>query len=290
VDFANPTNATYVGRFAPSPTGPLHLGSLTTALASYLDALTHRGTWLIRIEDVDPPREVAGATEAILIALAAHGLHSQMEPLFQHTRHERYKTICENLLRQGHAFYCICSRKQQDHLGRCIANCQDRDISANGNNLRIKLPTGNRDFTDRIYGQVESERLAFDNAIIWRKDELPAYLLAATVDDIDSAVTDIVRGDDLLFETHRQLAFYAVLGESAPRYAHIPVVRNADGKKLSKQTGAERIDIHSPVQNLEEALRHLHPTWKHHSRDSSPSDWLKSLQDHWYLPTKNLQT
>jgi len=93
-----------------------------------------------------------------------------------------------------------------------------------------------------------------------------------------------------LYETHRQLAFYAVLGKNAPRYAHIPVVRNTDGKKLSKQTGSERIDIHRTIQNLEEALLHLHPTWEHHSEDSNPLDWLNSLQDHWYLPTKNLQT
>ena len=287
---ADPTNAPYVGRFAPSPTGPLHLGSLTTALASFMDAHSHRGTWLIRIEDVDPPREVAGATEAILAALAAHGLRSPIEPLFQNTRHERYKSICTHLLEQRKAFYCVCSRKQQDNLGRCVAGCQDLDISATGNNLRINLPVDNRDFTDRVYGRIESERLTFDNAIIWRKDNLPAYLLAATVDDIDSGVTDIVRGDDLLFETHRQLAFYAVLEKDIPRYAHIPVVRNDDGKKLSKQTGAEGININSPIQNLTKALVQLHPELKLSTEFRNPSDWLRSLQDHWYLPTKSLQT
>lgn len=255
-----------------------------------MDALAHRGNWLIRIEDVDPPREVAGATEAILAALAAHGLSSPFEPLFQHTRYEKYKSVCEHLLEQKKAFYCVCSRKQQDKLGRCVAGCEDRRISAVGNNLRIKLPVDNRDFTDRVYGRIESERLAFDNAIIWRKDELPAYLLAATIDDIDSGVTDIVRGGDLLFETHRQLAFYAVLQHAAPRYAHIPVVRNADGKKLSKQTGAAGIDINTPVQNLAQALQELHPKMNVGSEFTTPSDWLRSLQNHWHLPTKNLQT
>jgi glutamyl/glutaminyl-tRNA synthetase len=195
-----------------------------------------------------------------------------------------------NALLDPTSFRCVSHTKQQDNLGRCAAGCQDLDILPVGNNLRINLPVDNRDFTDRVYGHIESERLTFDNAIIWRKDDLPAYLLAATVDDIDSGVTDIVRGDDLLFETHRQLAFYAVLKKDVPRYAHIPVVRNDDGKKLSKQTGAEGIDINNPIQNLAKALVQLHPEFKFSNESTNPSDWLRSLQDHWYLPTKSLQT
>ena len=287
---ATPPVARYRGRFAPSPTGPLHLGSLTTALASYLDASYHQGDWLLRLEDIDPPREVEGSAKSILDCLAAHGLNSTTATSWQHNNWERYRAVCRKLLESGHAFYCQCSRRQQDAIGRCVGNCKQCNLAAEGNNLRVTLPTLNLNFVDRIYGTITAPKRTFDNAIIWRRDDLPAYLLAVVVDDIDSSITDIVRGDDLLHETHRQLALYRLLGKTAPRYAHLPVVFNDEGKKLSKQTGAEGLDTSQALSNLRRAAHHLGLDLDLCQTPNSPAELLECALLNWRLPKPRLQS
>lgn len=287
---ATPPVARYRGRFAPSPTGPLHLGSLTTALASYLDASYHQGDWLLRLEDIDPPREVEGSAKSILDCLAAHGLNSTTATSWQHNNWERYRAVCRKLLESGHAFYCQCTRRQQDAIGRCVGNCKQRNLAAEGNNLRVTLPTLNLNFVDRIYGIITAPIRTFDNAIIWRRDDLPAYLLAVVVDDIDSSITDVVRGDDLLHETHRQLALYRLLGKTAPRYAHLPVVFNDEGKKLSKQTGAEGLDTSQALSNLRRAAHHLGLDLDLCQTPNSPAELLECALLNWRLPKPRLQS
>ncbi|MDG0980145.1 MAG: tRNA glutamyl-Q(34) synthetase GluQRS [Halieaceae bacterium] len=284
-----PPVARYRGRFAPSPTGPLHLGSLTAALASYLDAQHHNGDWLLRLEDIDPPREVEGAATGILNCLAAHGLKSANDTIWQHNNWDQYRAMCLKLLNTGHAFYCQCPRRHQDELGRCVDDCKRRDLEAPGNNLRVTLPTKNLDFADRIYGLVPAPTHNFDNAILWRRDDLPAYLLAVVVDDIDSDINHIVRGDDLLHETHRQLALYQLLGKAAPKYAHIPVVLNAEGKKLSKQTGAQGLDNTQALWNLQRAAQHLGLDVSPHEAQNHPLALLEYALQHWRLPSARLQ-
>lgn len=284
-----PPVAHYRGRFAPSPTGPLHLGSLTTALASYLDAMHHQGDWLLRLEDIDPPREVEGAARGILDCLAAHGLESSHTTIWQHNNWDRYRAVCHELLNTGHAFYCQCPRRQQDSLGRCISDCKQRDLAAQGNNLRVTLPTTNLDFVDRINGAITAPKRTFDNAIIWRRDDLPAYLLAVVVDDIHANITDIVRGDDLLLETHRQVALYQLLDQTVPSYAHIPVVLTDEGKKLSKQTGAQGLDSTRALSNLQRAIEHLSLDTSSCKTPSCPVALLECALQNWHLPPPRLQ-
>lgn len=284
-----PPVARYRGRFAPSPTGPLHLGSLTTALASYLDAMHHQGDWLLRLEDIDPPREVEGAARGILDCLAAHGLESSHTTIWQHNNWDRYRAVCHELLNTGHAFYCQCPRRQQDSLGRCISDCKQRDLAAQGNNLRVTLPTTNLDFVDRINGAITAPKRTFDNAIIWRRDDLPAYLLAVVVDDIHANITDIVRGDDLLLETHRQVALYQLLDQTVPSYAHIPVVLTDEGKKLSKQTGAQGLDSTRALSNLQRAIEHLSLDTSSCKTPSCPVALLECALQNWHLPPPRLQ-
>ena len=265
------------------------MGSLTTALASYLDASHYKGEWLLRLEDIDPPREVEGAAVDIIDCLGAHGLVSTSITLWQHNNWDRYRIVCRELLDAGQAFYCECPRRQQDELGRCVADCKQHRLNAKGNNLRVTLPTINLDFVDRIYGLTKAPERSFDNAIIWRRDDLPAYLLAVVVDDIDSKITDIVRGDDLLHETHRQLALYQLLGKSAPRYAHIPVVLNDEGKKLSKQTGAEGLDNAQVLLNLYQATQHLGLDISSCPSLDCPAALLDCARQNWRLPAPRLQ-
>jgi len=284
-----PAAARYRGRFAPSPTGTLHLGSLTTALASYLDAICHKGEWLLRLEDIDPPREAEGAAAEIITCLNAHGLESTQAPTWQHDHWARYRAICQQLIQSGHAFYCACPRRQQDELGRCINHCKYKALAPENNNLRVTLSVNDLDFVDRVHGLVNAPPRAFDNAIIWRREDLPAYLLAVVADDIDSHITDVVRGDDLLHETHRQLALYRLLGQMPPRFAHIPVVVNGEGKKLSKQTGAPGLDNTQAFTNLRQALEHLGLNLGTQVRCENLHSLLDYAIQHWRLPSPRLQ-
>jgi glutamyl-Q tRNA(Asp) synthetase len=250
LEYGQVHQSSYVGRFAPSPTGRLHPGSLVAAVASYLDAKAHRGTWLVRIEDVDEGRSVAGAAEAILELLAALGMQWDGEVVWQSRRKHLYQAASERL--QGHAYPCGCNRREiaDSRLGlapdgAAIYPGTCRNGLAPGRvarSLRVRVPAASDDliaFDDRLAGHV-CQRLESESGdfVLKRADGFWAYQLAVVVDDAEQGVTDVVRGADLLDSTPRQIYLQRLLGVPTPRYLHVPVVRNADGEKLSKQTGA----------------------------------------------------
>lgn len=248
----------YVGRFAPSPTGPLHLGSLVAALASFLDARHRNGKWLVRIEDIDPPREQAGATDEILRALQAHGLNGDGPVMYQSQRIEIYQTAANRLIEQQQAFYCGCSRLQlKDHKvypGSCRGQLSSPSQPAA---IRV-IAQGNIDFADRIQGhQRNNMATEVGDFVIYRKDGLVAYQLATALDDHLQGITHVVRGNDLLDSTSRQIYLQKIFGVSSPEYAHIPVLANANGQKLSKQNLATPLDLNCCQQNLFQALTWL---------------------------------
>jgi len=261
----------YIGRFAPSPTGPLHAGSLVAALASYLDARVNHGRWLIRIEDIDEARTVAGAAEDIIQTLAAFGMRSDGEILWQSTRQIRYSAAFDKL---GDAVYaCACSRKEiaDSRLtlaadGAVIYPGTCRNGLAPGRTpraWRLRVPAASDphaliQFDDRWQGLI-SENLTehVGDFVLKRADGFWAYQLAVVVDDAEQGVTDIVRGADLLESTARQIYLQRLLGLSTPRYLHVPAVVNDRGEKLSKQTGAQPLDVGSPIKALMEAAVHL---------------------------------
>ena len=256
----------YRGRFAPSPTGPLHFGSLVAAAASWLDARAQGGEWLLRIEDVDAPRTVPGAAEDIVRTLEALGLHWDGEISWQGRHGERYEAALERLRSLGLVYRCRCSRKEVADsglrgiegaiypgtcralgLGPEIAGA-DRFVAA-GRSVR---------FEDRAQGTIEQDVAAeVGDFVLKRRDGLHAYQLAVVVDDAHDQVTDVVRGADLLLSTPRQILLQRALGLSTPRYFHIPIATNALGEKLSKQTRAVPVDATHPEAALREALEFL---------------------------------
>ncbi|MEO1119601.1 MAG: tRNA glutamyl-Q(34) synthetase GluQRS [Pseudomonadota bacterium] len=247
----------YTGRFAPSPTGRLHLGSLVGALVSYFDARHHGGLWLLRIEDIDPPREVPGAAADIVAALASHGLHHDGECRYQSTSRALHDAAIEALLASGDAYYCQCSRRQlraAGHGNRYPGICRDRDLSEGA--VRVRVP--NEAIVIRDRWQPEA-RFDLDEKpgdfIVRRGDGLIAYQLAVVVDDADQGVTDVVRGVDLFDSTARQIWLQQLLGMPQLRYAHFPVLLGNDGRKLSKQTGAPELSTDTPLENLTRALQ-----------------------------------
>jgi glutamyl-Q tRNA(Asp) synthetase len=249
----------YVGRFAPSPTGPLHIGSLTTAVASYLDAKRHGGRWLVRIEDIDPPREQPGAAAAILRTLEALALHWDGPVVYQSTRLAAYERTVEQLLQQGLAYYCSCTRSDvravadKGPLGyRYPGTCRNRMARQGPAAVRARVDTVSVCFEDRLQGSRESDLgTASGDYVIWRRDAMPAYHLAVVLDDAAQGVTDVVRGVDLLETTAVHLHLQGLLGIGAPRYAHVPIVTNHDAQKLSKQNGAQAVDPKAPGLALE---------------------------------------
>lgn len=255
----------YVGRFAPSPTGPLHFGSLVAAAGSYFDARSNNGRWLLRIEDVDRPRTVAGATKSILASLERFGFEWDGEIVRQSDRDEAYAAAFERLELDGHAFPCACSRRE-------IA---DSSLARDGSRVypgtcRNGLPAGRTarawrvrvrgviDFEDAVQGaQREDLETELGDFVILRADGLYAYQLAVVVDDFDAGVTHVVRGADLLDSTARQIYLQRLLGYPTPAYAHLPIASNAAGEKLSKQTHAREIDAARPQSALLAAISFL---------------------------------
>lgn len=257
----------YVGRFAPSPTGPLHAGSLAAALASFLDARAHQGRWLIRIEDLDESRTIAGAAEQMITTLAAFGMQSDGEVVWQSRRKDVYQAAFERLA--AHVYPCSCSRKEiadsQTGLaadGAAIYPGTCRQGLTKGRSPRAwRLRVGDStsiEFEDRLQGH-NSEQLATaaGDFVLKRADGYWAYQLAVVVDDALQDVTDVVRGADLLGSTARQIYLQKLLAVPTPRYMHVPVVRNAFGEKLSKQTGAQPLDMRRPLQELMAAAHNL---------------------------------
>ena len=240
----------YVGRFAPSPTGPLHFGSLVAAVASWLDARAAGGKWLVRIEDVDTTRSVPGAAEGMLRTLEALGLTWDGEVAWQSRRTAHYEAALERLRAGGYVYRCRCSRKEIADSGITglegaiyPGTCRRLGLAGAGLAERMIAPSAPVGFVDRAIGAV-TQNIARDigDFVVKRRDGLFAYQLAVVVDDALQGVTDVVRGADLLWSTPRQIALQHALGLPTPRYRHFPVVTNDAGEKLSKQTGAEAID------------------------------------------------
>ena len=249
----------YRGRFAPSPTGLLHAGSLVAALASWLDARAHGGAWLVRIEEVDTPRCVAGAGEAILGQLAACGLVPDEAVGWQHTRGDAYALALQSLRDGGWAYDCGCTRADIDaalaaagrphqrfgervYPGTCRAGLQGKPARA----VRLRVD-GVLDWFDRRLGPQRQDLTAeVGDFVLKRADGLWAYQLAVVVDDAAQGISDVVRGEDLADNTARQIALQRALGLPTPRHLHTPLVRAADGHKLSKQNGAAPLDLAEP--------------------------------------------
>jgi len=263
----------YVGRFAPSPSGPLHAGSLAAALASWLDARAQRGRWLLRVEDVDTPRTVPGAAERIMMQLRELGLHWDGEVVWQSRRGAAYQQAFDALAAQGRVYGCGCTRRE-------IADSALRGPAAPGADgerpypgtcrhglppgrqaraWRVRMPEGVERYTDRWLGPQEQDvAQAVGDIAIRRADGLWAYQLAVVVDDAAQGVTDVVRGADLLGSTARQRVLGRLLGLPPLRYLHVPLVMDpVSGLKLSKQNGAPPIDTAAPLAALESAWRAL---------------------------------
>jgi glutamyl-Q tRNA(Asp) synthetase len=270
VSTTSPDVPRYVGRFAPSPSGPLHAGSLVAAVASYLDARAHGGTWLIRIEDIDEGRTVPGAAEQIIATLKAFGMVSDGEIVWQSQRKALYQAAFDQLDR--HAYPCGCNRREiadsrigtgadgaAIYPGACREGLQPGRI---GRSLRVRVPEPGQDlitFIDRLGGEMR-QLLASESGdfVLRRADGYWAYQLAVVVDDALQGVTDVVRGADLLDSTPRQVYLQHLLGLPTPRYLHVPVVRTDAGEKLSKQTGAGSIAPAGEVAAVEALLAAAH--------------------------------
>ncbi|MES2978442.1 MAG: tRNA glutamyl-Q(34) synthetase GluQRS [Pseudomonadota bacterium] len=259
--------AVYRGRFAPSPTGPLHAGSLVAALASWLDARAHGGKWLVRIEDVDTPRCVPGADTLILQQLAAFGLVPDEAPEYQSRRTAYYQRALDQLVDEGRSYPCGCSRQDIETAWRAMGRPRARHAELiypgtcrgglKGKPARAWRfacrdgPDSAVDWTDRRLGPRHEEvGLEVGDFILRRADGLWAYQLAVVVDDAAQEVTDVVRGEDLADNTARQILLQRALGFSTPRYLHVPLVLGTNGEKLSKQNGAAPLDTSVPLLAL----------------------------------------
>jgi glutamyl-Q tRNA(Asp) synthetase len=286
----------YVGRFAPSPTGLLHAGSLVAALASWLDARAHGGTWLVRIEDLDAPRNVAGAAEAIVAQLERLGLHPDGDVVRQSERTALYDSALKRLVELGRAYPCACSRRdlalaalapgaesargERVYPGTCRQGLGRR--SARSMRLRVESTTGSGDavvaWHDRRLGTLhEDVARTVGDFVLQRADGVFAYQLAVVVDDAAQGVTDVVRGEDLTGSTARQIVLQRALNLPTPRYLHTPLVLAADGSKLSKQTGARPLDLADPLAALRAAGNALGVT----AEGTQVAAWLESALRAW---------
>lgn len=281
----------YIGRFAPSPTGPLHFGSLVSALASYLDAKANGGQWLMRMEDLDPPREQPGAASAILRSLDEHGLQWDGEVIYQSRRSQAYQACLNALLQAGFVYPCTCSRQDLASMGGIYdGRCRTHSL-ASGQicSLRLKLydlPGHQSDdiiqFEDLIQGtQIQNLRTGAGDQILKRRDGFYAYQLAVVVDDIAQGITHIIRGSDLLEVTGRQLFFFGLLGAPTPQFGHVPLAMQANGQKLSKQNQAKAIDGKLASRNLWRGLEFLGQNPPAGLADASTSELLDWALHHW---------
>lgn len=282
----------YRGRFAPSPTGPLHFGSLIAAVGSYLQARAHGGEWWVRIEDIDPPREVAGAGDAILASLEAHGL--EWDRLgYQHDRLERYAAALEQLQETGRLYPCTCSRREIAEAagetggsliypGTCRGKAPGPD---NRHALRLDTREAVIRFADRIQGE-QTFRLHEQSGdyVLRRADGLYSYQLAVAIDDAEQGMTEVVRGTDLIDSTARQMYLHRLLGYDSPAYAHLPVaVDPATGRKLSKQTFARPLDDNRAARNVWDVLAFLGQAPPADLRQPDLPSVLQWAIDHWRL-------
>jgi glutamyl-Q tRNA(Asp) synthetase len=284
------TKSVYRGRFAPSPTGPLHFGSLVAALASYLRARAAGGEWSVRMEDHDPPREQPGAADDILRALEAFGFEWDGEVIYQSRRHAAYKAALEVLRQSGALYPCSCTRKEiadssvsgidgPIYPGSCREGLRE---GRPGRALRVRTEDRPVAFDDLWQGHLE-RNLARDygDFVVKRADGVWAYQLAVVVDDAAQGITEVVRGGDLIESTPRQLWLQQLLGLPAPAYAHLPVVVNARGEKLSKQTFAVPLDTRAPQPALIAALRFLGQDAPDELHDATAHELFGWAVTHW---------
>jgi glutamyl-Q tRNA(Asp) synthetase len=249
----------YRGRFAPSPTGPLHLGSLVAAVGSWARARSQRGAWIVRMEDLDPPREVPGAADDILQTLVAFGLESDEPVMYQSRRNDAYRRAFDVLKSQNDVFPCWCSRTDLELFGgihpeHCIAAADPSRAPA----WRMRVPREAISFVDLNRGpQLQNLREEVGDFVVLRTEGWFAYQLAVVVDDAEQQISEIVRGADLLDSTPRQIYLQRRLGYPTPRYLHMPLVLDHDGRKLSKQDRARPVDRAEPIAALRMALEFL---------------------------------
>ncbi len=277
---ALPRPAGYIGRFAPSPTGPLHMGSLVAAVGSFLDARHHGGRWLLRIEDIDPPRTQPGAASRIRTQLAEHGLHWDGEVRFQSSRADAYLAALTTLRARGLTFFCNCSRSQ---IGgsRYPGTCRDRTQPTPDAAERLRCEPGFVRCTDILHGEIGADVAAqIGDFVLHRRDGLFAYQLAVVVDDAAEGISHVVRGADLLDNTARQVLLQRALGVPTPVYLHLPLVLAPGGAKLSKQTGATEL-AGDPRGNLLIALRFLGQSVDPEARRGTCEDMLASASRSW---------
>lgn len=288
------SRASYVGRFAPSPTGPLHAGSLVAATASYLDARAHRGRWLLRIEDLDPPREARGASAAIIATLARLGFAHDGEVIHQSARDAAYRAAFERLAATGLVYPCACTRREvadsvlrgsreRARTAELIypGSCRNgMPVGREARAWRVRVDARPITWRDRRTGEMV-ERLdeTVGDFVLRRADGVFTYQLAVVVDDADQQISDVVRGEDLCDNTARQILLQRCLQLPTPRYLHTPLVLASDGQKLSKQTGAAALDTSAALPAMQQAARRLglpaHPgplgdaqaAWVHAWRD-----------------------
>lgn len=293
---------TYIGRFAPSPTGPLHFGSLVSALASYLDAHHNGGQWLVRMEDLDPPREQPGAAAAILQSLEDHGLYWDGDIVYQSQRLALYQDYLIQLQNAEFIYACDCTRQDLTAMGgiyngRCRTRAVDR---SNDHALRLKLYDLPREphlagdqlvFQDLVQGRQEQNlRSEAGDQIVKRKDGLFAYQLAVVVDDIEQQITHIIRGSDLLEVSARQMFLHQLLRslntrapQQLPQFGHVTLAAHSDGQKLSKQNLAPVLDSATAGLNIWQALAFLGQNPPRELLAASPGELLAWGKKHWHL-------
>lgn len=273
----------YRGRFAPSPTGPLHAGSILAALASYLDARARKGVWLVRMEDLDPPRESKQAADSILRTLEALGLTWDESVVYQSQRSAAYEAALAQLDARQLLYACNCSRQKLAGASVYPGWCREHHIvRGNATALRCKVTDTQIAFTDRLQGPYV-QQLAQDvgDFIVHRRDGLFAYQLAVVVDDAWQGITDIVRGIDLIDSTPRQTFLQQQLGYPAPRYAHVPIIVNAAGQKLGKQQYAAAVDSTRPGPVLFNTLQRLQQHPEPALARAAPAEILAWAIAHW---------
>jgi len=287
----SPSPPKYRGRFAPSPTGPLHFGSLVAAVASYLQAKSSQGDWLVRMEDLDPPREVPGSADDILRTLDHHGLYWDESVVFQSQRHDAYHAAIDSLTQLNLTYRCSCSRKEiaeqqnTSKLSVYPGTCRNgKQKQASRYSIRVKTESLEIGFDDKILGYFgHNIGTSVGDFVLQRADGLFAYQLAVVIDDAEQGITEIVRGSDLLDNTPRQIFLQRLFGFEQPAYAHLPIAANRSGEKLSKQTFAQPVNNSPPSTNLIKALVFL--------GQNPPIDLvtyeLDSIwqwaREHWYL-------
>jgi glutamyl-Q tRNA(Asp) synthetase len=275
----------YRGRFAPSPSGPLHFGSLIAAVGSYLQAKSQQGQWLVRMEDIDTPRMQAGAADSILRTLERYQLLWDGEVWVQSQRLDRYQQVLEQLKQQQLTYACNCNRSRIQGLGKGYDGfCRDKNLTEGTLAWRLKAPATNTSFIDKLAGEIQiPATLAAEDYILKRRDGLFAYQLVVVVDDMDQGITEVVRGADLIDLTTRQQSLFHLLGAAAPDYLHLPLAVVEPGFKLSKQNHAPTVEFWPVSETLTAVLRFLGQPPPAELAGADAKELLAWAASHWQI-------